>query len=150
MTLNKGMTLLEILVATILLGWLIVGMFSVYKSAQKLMERANRIQYANFLAREKMEELSGYGFDGLSQTFPQLNDLTNFPMNTRTLFQTEDNITGNAIPDIGYTAGTNEFVDRYFTTRVSYITNQDDWPETSSGTVDYRKVEVEVNWNEPS
>ena len=58
------MTLLEVIIASVLLAWLSVGMFSVYTSVQKIMLRTNRMLYALFLARERVEQLTGLGFAG--------------------------------------------------------------------------------------
>lgn len=145
---QAGMTLLEVIIASILLAWLSLGMFSLYSSTQKIMQRTNRVQYALFLTRERVEQLTGFGFAGYasypnSDTGGAFNP--NFFYTPAAPFKITEQGSQIAV-DMGSSA--NDFINRYLVRRETILWNLDDW--NPDGTVDYRKIEVKVIWNEPA
>ncbi|GEM_PF-5254835 len=143
---QAGMTLLEVIIASILLAWLSLGMFSLYSSTQQIMQKTNRIQYALFLTRERVEQLTGFGFAGYAN-YPNSDTGAVFNPNTFYTPAAPFEITesaANIIAAMGSDA--NDFIRRYLIRRETIIWNFDDW--TPDGTVDYRKIEVKVIWSE--
>jgi prepilin-type N-terminal cleavage/methylation domain-containing protein len=57
---ERGMSLVEILVALTLLAFALLALFPLFLSAVKTAASANQLTSANTLVREKLEELSGY------------------------------------------------------------------------------------------
>lgn len=57
---DAGMTLIEVLVATTVLGLALLALAPMFTSAVRTNASANQLTNANTLAREKLEELSGY------------------------------------------------------------------------------------------
>ncbi len=139
---RRGMTLLEVVIASVLLSWLIAGMFAIYNGTQKIMARTNRIQYAALLGRERLEQMAGYGFDGHTN-YPTSDAGAVFDPNSTSVQHiiTEQ---GNVLSaSLGSDA--NDFIRRHLERRETTITNHNDW--TGSG-VDYRQIEVSVVWDE--
>lgn len=137
-----GMTLLEVIIASVLLSWLIAGMFAIYNGTQKIMSRTNRIQYAALLSRQRLEQLAGYGFD----------DYASYPTSDAGgAFDPDSTSVQHVITEQGSVMaaalGTdaNDFIRRHLNQRQTTITNHNDW--TGSG-VDYRQIEVKVVWDE--
>lgn len=144
---QAGMTLLEVIVSSVLLGWLILGIVSVYSVTQKMMRRTHRVQYALFLTQERVEQLTGLGFDGYAG-YPISDGGNLFDPNFFYTPATSFKITepgSNIVAAMGGDA--NDFIRRYLVRRETMIWNADDW--NPDGTVDYRKIEVKVVWNEP-
>lgn len=143
---QSGMTLLEVIVSSVLLAWLILGMFSVYSVVQKMMQRTNRIQYALFLTQERVEQLTGLGFDGYTG-YPNSDGGAAFDPIFFYTPATPFKITeprSEIAAAIGGDA--NNFITRYLVRRETMIWNADDW--NPDGIVDYRKIEVKVVWSE--
>ncbi len=135
---RRGMTLVELLIASLLLGWFIAGMMSLYRLAQRTMTRTQQIQYASFLAREKLEELAGVGFQKLTQS-PYNFDASRLDEQIRTESQSDIE---NSFPP----GDVSEFIKRHLVWRITKLQNRDDW--IPGGSIDYRKIEVTVDWNE--
>jgi prepilin-type N-terminal cleavage/methylation domain-containing protein len=57
---DAGMTLIEVLVATTILGLALLALAPMFTNAVRTNASANQLTNANTLAREKLEELSGY------------------------------------------------------------------------------------------
>jgi len=57
---ERGMSLVEILIALTLLGFALLGLMPLFASAVKTAASANQLTNSNTLVREKLEELSGY------------------------------------------------------------------------------------------
>ena len=78
---ERGMSLVEVLVALTILALALLGLFPLFLGAVKTAASANQLTSANTLVREKLEELTGYPRNdprlavpvGNSATFP--NDL---------------------------------------------------------------------------
>jgi twitching motility protein PilT len=143
---QTGMTLLEVIISSVLLAWLILGMFSVYSAVQKMMQRTNRIQYALFLTQERVEQLTGLGFAGYAG-YPNSDGGFTFDPNFFYTPAAPFKITeqgANIAAAMGGDA--NDFIRRYLVRRETMIWNLDDW--NPDGTVDYRKIEVKVVWSE--
>ena len=140
------MTLVEVIIASVLLAWLSVGMFSVYTSVQKIMLRTNRMQYALFLARERVEQLTGLGFAGYA-SYPTSDSGIVFDPNFFYTPAAPFKITEQR-SQIAAALGSNanDFIQRYLVRRETTLWNFDDW--NPNGIVDYRKIEVKVVWSE--
>lgn len=149
---QAGMTLVEVIIASILLAWLSLGMFSLYSSTQKIMQKTNRVQYALFLTRERVEQLTGFGFAGYAGYPKRTSDLAVFDPNffytpaAPFLITEQKADVLSALSSQGIAA--NDFINKYLVRRETIIWNSDDW--NPDGTVDYRKIEVNVIWNEPA
>jgi type IV pilus modification protein PilV len=57
---ERGMTLVEVLVALVVLGVALLAMAPLFSGAVRTNASSNQLTSANTLAREKLEELSGY------------------------------------------------------------------------------------------
>jgi prepilin-type N-terminal cleavage/methylation domain-containing protein len=57
---ERGMTLIEVLIALTILAFALLGLMPLFASAVKTTASANQLSNANTLAREKLEELTGY------------------------------------------------------------------------------------------
>jgi len=57
---ERGMSLIEVLIALTILAFALLGLMPLFASAVKTTASANQLSNANTLAREKLEELSGY------------------------------------------------------------------------------------------
>ncbi len=57
---ERGMTLIEVLVAATILALALLGLAPMFTGAVRSNASANQLTNANTLAREKLEELSGY------------------------------------------------------------------------------------------
>lgn len=57
---DAGMTLIEVLVAATILGLALLALAPMFTNAVRSNASANQLTNANTLAREKLEELSGY------------------------------------------------------------------------------------------
>jgi type II secretory pathway pseudopilin PulG len=135
----RGMTLLELVIASLLLGWFVAGMMALYQLAQKTMTRIQQIQYASFLAREKLEELAGVGFQKLTQS-PYDFDASALDEQIRTESKSEIESSFSSPADVS------EFIKRHLVRRITKLQNRDDW--NPGGSIDYRKIEITVEWDE--
>jgi len=57
---ERGMSLVEVLVALTILAFALLGLFPLFLGAVKTAASANQLTSANTLVREKLEELNGY------------------------------------------------------------------------------------------
>jgi prepilin-type N-terminal cleavage/methylation domain-containing protein len=57
---ERGMTLVEVLIALTILAFALLGLMPLFVGAVKTAASANQLTNANTLVREKFEELSGY------------------------------------------------------------------------------------------
>ncbi len=57
---ERGMSLVEVLVALTILALALLGLFPLFLGAVKTAASANQLTSANTLVREKLEELTGY------------------------------------------------------------------------------------------
>jgi prepilin-type N-terminal cleavage/methylation domain-containing protein len=57
---ERGMSMIEVLIALTILAFALLGLMPLFASAVKTTASANQLSNANTLAREKLEELSGY------------------------------------------------------------------------------------------
>ncbi|MEW6769762.1 MAG: prepilin-type N-terminal cleavage/methylation domain-containing protein [Bacillota bacterium] len=62
---ENGLTLVEVLVAAVILGIIAVGLFATFDVGARLAAAAREQVKAVNLAREKMEELRAVSYDGL-------------------------------------------------------------------------------------
>jgi prepilin-type N-terminal cleavage/methylation domain-containing protein len=60
---ERGMSLVEVLIALTILAFALLGLMPLFASAVKTTASANQLTTANTLVREKFEELSGYPRD---------------------------------------------------------------------------------------
>lgn len=130
--------MVEVVIATLILGWLTTGMFSLYNSIQQIIGRANRLHYATLLARERLEQLMGVGYEGLTQA-PYSFD----PADPAPKIITESQ---SAIESSYASGEASEFIQRHLIQRVTTLYHYDDWDP--GGIADYRKIEVRVIWSE--
>lgn len=138
---ENGFTLVEIIVASLLLAIITVGIFSVTLSSRKVISITHRRNFATVVAQTALENLRVY-LDGVqwyntsSPIYPSpwqchnLNDLADTFLNMSSIF------------------GTSDFAMRY-SGRWCYKIEIVSDPTCPSGTCDYRKATVEVNWAEP-
>jgi prepilin-type N-terminal cleavage/methylation domain-containing protein len=59
-TAERGMTLVEVLIALTILAFALLGLMPLFAGAVRTTASANQLSNANTLAREKLEELTGY------------------------------------------------------------------------------------------
>ena len=64
---RKGFTLVEILIALLILGLGIVTVFNLFPLALQSITYSRRLNEVYFLAQKKLEELGSSGFEGLPQ-----------------------------------------------------------------------------------
>ena len=135
-----GLTLVEIIVAALLLAIISAGMFSVTLSSRKLTSRAQRRHFATEVAQTVLENLRAYlGADHWD------NDTPIDPGNT-SLFVGEGgwsnwyNIETHTFLNIKDRFGNSEFATRYGGRWRYRVEDVDSY--------DYRKAEVEVDWDE--
>lgn len=57
---ERGMSMIEVLIALTILAFALLGLMPLFASAVKTTASANQLSNANTLAREKLEELVGY------------------------------------------------------------------------------------------
>ena len=57
---ERGMTLIEVLIALMILGLALLALAPLFSGAVRTNASANQLANANTLAREKLEELAGY------------------------------------------------------------------------------------------
>jgi prepilin-type N-terminal cleavage/methylation domain-containing protein len=57
---ERGMSLIEVLIALTILAFALLGLMPLFAGAVKTSASANQLSNANTLAREKLEELAGY------------------------------------------------------------------------------------------
>ena len=140
-----GLTLVEIIVAALLLAIISAGMFSVTLSSRKLTTRAQRRHFATEVAQTVLENLRAYlGADHWENATPTLIDPNYVGFNPPDDWTEWYYITGNGDPNIRLKIkerfGTSEFATRYDGRWRYRIQNQ---PPHH-----YRKAEVEVDWDE--
>ena len=141
-----GLTLVEIIVAALLLAIISAGMFSVTLSSRKLTTRAQRRHFATEVAQTVLENLRAYlGADHWENTTPTLIDPGYVGFNQPDDWTVWYYITGNGDPNIILKIkdrfGTSEFATRYGGKWRYRIQN-------GPGGYKYRKAEVEVDWDE--
>lgn len=61
---ERGMSLIEILIALVILALALLGLMPLFVSAVKTVASSSQLTNANTLVREKLEELNGYPRDG--------------------------------------------------------------------------------------
>ena len=57
---DRGMSLVEVLIALTILAFALLGLMPLFAGAVRTTASANQLSNANTLAREKLEELTGY------------------------------------------------------------------------------------------
>jgi len=135
-----GLTLVEIIVAALLLAIISAGMFSVTLSSRKLTTRAQRRHFATEVAQTVLENLRIYlGADLWYNTSAPLHANSLGGSNTWSNWHDIDDSNDNFL-NIYDRFGTNEFATRYNGKWRYKIIN--------TGGYDYRKVEVEIDWDE--
>jgi len=60
---ERGMSMIEVLIALTILAFALLGLMPLFASAVKTTASANQLSNANTLVREKLEELTGYPRD---------------------------------------------------------------------------------------
>ncbi|MDD5292481.1 MAG: prepilin-type N-terminal cleavage/methylation domain-containing protein [Candidatus Omnitrophica bacterium] len=131
---KKGFTLVEIIVAAVLLALISAGIFSVTLSSQKLINRSQRRHFANEVAQAVLENLRSY----LGQDQWEINS----PIAIRDWECHSFSATGNnLINNITSQFGSSEFATKYGAQWCYRITAGGD-------NYQYRKAEVNVTWTE--
>lgn len=86
---NNGFTLLEILVAALVLAVGFLGMVGVSTSVMRGNSYSSRLTTATILAQEKVEELRGLGYSGLPDsdgtTVEDYHTIKGYPLFRRTV-----------------------------------------------------------------
>jgi prepilin-type N-terminal cleavage/methylation domain-containing protein len=67
---DRGMTLIEVLVALVVLALALLALMPLFVGAVKTVASSNQLTSANTLVREKLEELNGYPRDDPRLTVP--------------------------------------------------------------------------------
>lgn len=75
---ERGLTLIEVLVAATILALALLGLAPMFTSAVRSNASASQLTNANTLAREKLEELSGYPRNNARLTVPNGRDTATF------------------------------------------------------------------------
>ena len=140
-----GLTLVEIIVAALLLAIISAGMFSITLSSRKLTTRAQRRHFATEVAQTVLENLRVYlGADHWANATATLIDPDYAGFNQLDDWTAWYYITGNDDPNIQLKIKerfeNSEFAIRYggrWRYRIKGVSNYD-----------YRKAEVEVKWDE--
>ena len=134
-----GLTLVEIIVAALLLAIISAGMFSVTLSSRKLTTRAQRRHFATEVAQTVLENLRIYlGADHWENTSAPLHATSLGGSDTWSNWYF---ISTNNFLNIQDRFGTSQFATRYNGKWHYKIID-------NIGGYDYRKVEVEVDWDE--
>jgi prepilin-type N-terminal cleavage/methylation domain-containing protein len=76
---ERGMSMIEVLIALTILAFALLGLMPLFASAVKTTASANQLSNANTLAREKLEELSGYPRNDVRLSVPAGADTASFP-----------------------------------------------------------------------
>lgn len=71
---ERGVTLIEVLVAATILALALLGLAPMFTRAVRVNASANQLTNANTLAREKLEELSGYPRNNARMTVANTKD----------------------------------------------------------------------------
>jgi len=134
---KRGFTLVEIIVAVVILALISAGVFSVTLSSRKLINRSQRRHFANEVAQAVLENLRSYL--GADQW-----DNTSLPITARDWECHYFSETGNNLVNtISSQFGSSEFATKYGAQWCYKITAPGEGYE-------YRKAEVEIRWNEPT
>jgi prepilin-type N-terminal cleavage/methylation domain-containing protein len=75
---ERGMSLVEVLIALTILAFALLGLMPLFASAVKTAASANQLTNANTLVREKFEELSGYPRDDVRLAVPVGSNTASF------------------------------------------------------------------------
>lgn len=75
---ERGMSLVEVLVALTILAFALLGLMPLFVGAVKTAASANQLTNANTLVREKFEELSGYPRGDARVSVPVGSDTASF------------------------------------------------------------------------
>jgi prepilin-type N-terminal cleavage/methylation domain-containing protein len=67
---ERGMSLIEVLIALTILAFALLGLMPLFAGAVKTAASANQLTNANTLVREKFEELTGYPRDDVRLAVP--------------------------------------------------------------------------------
>lgn len=75
---ERGMSLIEVLIALSILAFALLGLMPLFAGAVKTAASANQLTNANTLVREKLEELSGYPRNDVRLSVPVGADTASF------------------------------------------------------------------------
>lgn len=84
---ERGMSLIEVLIALTILAFALLGLMPLFAGAVKTAASANQLTNANTLAREKLEELSGYPRDDVRLSVPVGADTASFTDNLPSFYK---------------------------------------------------------------
>ena len=135
----RGFTLVEIIVAALLLALISAGMFSITLSSRKLTKRSAQRHFATEVAQAVLENLRAYLGDDYWPNGTDTNPLAIHPGYYPYFnFSDDSSPLKSAISDA---FGSSEFATR-FNARWSYKV------EPGGDNTEYRKVTVDVQWDE--
>jgi prepilin-type N-terminal cleavage/methylation domain-containing protein len=137
---TEGFTLVEIIVASVLLALIAAGIFSITLSSRKLINLSQRRHFANEVAQAVMENLRQYlGADYW------YNNTESAPLCATANWKCYDfnDNTNSLTSAISSKFGSSEFASRYGAQWCYKV-------ETEAPPYDYRKVTAMVNWTEPT
>ncbi|MDD2890215.1 MAG: prepilin-type N-terminal cleavage/methylation domain-containing protein [bacterium] len=92
---NKGFTLIEVLVSTLILAIGVFAMVRLFPTASMVNARADRISQATILAEDKIEQIRSMGYDSLQTLISAGQDKGTYKVETITLnwnLSTVDNL----------------------------------------------------------
>ncbi|NVL90369.1 MAG: prepilin-type N-terminal cleavage/methylation domain-containing protein [Desulfobacterales bacterium] len=80
---NKGFTLLEILIAMVILSIGLLGMAVLTGGIMRGNTFSNELTTATTLAQDRMEDIKRAGYSGASSLTENYNEISNFPLHKR-------------------------------------------------------------------
>lgn len=80
---NKGFTLLEILIAMVILSIGLLGMAALTGGIMRGNSFSNELTTATTLAQDRMEDIKRAGYSGASSLTENYNEISNFPLHKR-------------------------------------------------------------------
>ena len=103
---ERGLTLIEVLIAATILALALLGLAPMFTGAVRSNASANQLTNANTLAREKLEELSGYPRNNARLTVPNGQNTATFTNDLPTWFNPRTGAVSSALtsPGIGWYA----------------------------------------------
>lgn len=138
---KKGLTLVEVIVASVLLALISAGIFSITLSSRRLINRSSKRHYANKVAEAALENLRQYlGADEWYNNSSPINPAATSIFNNST-WSSWYYLNSNNFLNMQTTFGSSEFAIKYNGRWRYKVSN-------AASPYEYRKAEVEVGWTE--
>jgi prepilin-type N-terminal cleavage/methylation domain-containing protein len=82
---NKGFTLIEVIISTLILAVGVLAMVRLFPTASIVNARADRVSQATILAEDKIEQIRSMGYDSLQSLITAGQDSGSYKIETITL-----------------------------------------------------------------